>query len=299
VLFGFEHINPGRARDTALYAEGLMDEIGAIFTIIASRLIFVSHVLEELEEGDEAEGISTLIDADRIDALLDEFHYFLTDYRAGSTMDIHLALKAGQIVQKLDRMVVQENLGLVLDPDYLRRVRRLISDYTTVHRGFRPPRALQPVPVAPLVCGFIDRLKHGGPTDDDLIGTADDPAAFSRALVRRIARVTVFDSVSCNLSELPLLRARTDPVLLTDVIRTILEDIAGTGTEAITVSVTGDSTKISVTITCEDKIRVPVASDLRKRFLAGECLRAGGTIAWSTDFVPSVRIDLPVFVDAI
>jgi glyoxylase-like metal-dependent hydrolase (beta-lactamase superfamily II) len=300
-LDGIEEWTPARAKETALYAEGLIEEVGEIFTIIAARLLYVSHVLEELEEGGEAGEVVALIDAARIDSILADFHRFHTEFRAGSKLEVHLALKAGQIVQKLEKMVVTEQLEPVLDPEYLQRALRLLCDYTTVLRGFRPPRMLQPVAVWPMVSGLIDQLKQSGPGDEDLISSADDPAAYTRALVRRIARVAIFDSVTVTCPPgISGRQAEVDRAILCDLIRTLLEDIAGTGTTDIALSVSENDHFLSIIIKIPQSDRAPQFREVRQRFLTSECLRGGGSIVWRPETgLWSVRIDLPSIASGI
>lgn len=295
-LDGIAELSPAWAKDTALYAEGLMDEAGEIFTIIAARLLFVSHVLDELEEEGEAGAVAGLIDADRIDALLADFQEFLAGYRAGGKMDVHLALKAGQIVGKLEQVFSQEQLALVLDPAYLRRLQRLLNDYITVLRGFRPPRMLQPVAIGKVLPAFIGQLKQGGTSVQDMMDAADDSAAFTRALVRRIARVTAFDAVTCEVPPAAAgLEAEIDCTLFTDLIRTFLEDIAGSGGTGIAVRLIAGDRQLSVAIELPVTGRMPVFREVRRRFLAGECERSGGRLSCREGAdPPSVRIDVPL-----
>lgn len=292
-LDGIEELNSARARRTALYAEGLMDEVEGLFTIIAARLLYVSHVLEELEESGEAEGVRMLIDAGRLDELMDDFHRFTAEHRAGGKADVQLALKAGQIVIKLDRMFAQQELSLVLDPEYVRRAGRLLCDYTIVLRGFRQPRMLLPVAPAPLIAGLVGSLSQSGAADEDLIGSSDDPAAFTRALVRKIARSTAFDRVTCTCTDKAFAcTAGIDSAILGDVIRAVLEDLVGAGCDEIAVKVSAEDGTIAVTIA--SPAGLPVPYDIRRRFLQDECERAGGTLAWLADATPAcVRIDLP------
>ncbi len=298
-LDGIGELNPARARETALYAEGLMDEVSEIFTIIAARLLYVSYVLEELEEAGEAGEVAGLIDADRIDNILADFQQFLIAHRTGSGMDIHLALKAGQIVQKLERMFAREQLELVLDTGYIRRAGRLLFDYTTVLRGFHQPRMLQKVEIAPHVADLIGKLKQGGASDEDLISSADDETAFARALVRKIARVPVFDNVicSCSLSSFDRL-SEVDSAILSDVIRTFLEDITGSGTREISVRVSGSDLAVSIIIETPTSHGMPVFHEIRQRFLTSECTRCGGQLVWMTEANPAyIRIDLPAVMN--
>ncbi|HRY76202.1 MAG TPA: MBL fold metallo-hydrolase [Methanoregulaceae archaeon] len=292
-LDGIEELNSSRATETALYAEGLMDEVEELFTIIAARLLYVSHVLDELDEAGEADAIKKLIDTDRLDELMTDFHRFSAEHRAGGKADIQLALKAGQIVGKLDRMFAQQDLALVLDPEYVRRAGRLLCDYTTVLRGFRQPRMLRKTAPATMVAGLIGSLNQSGERNEDLIGSADNPAAFTRALIRKIARSPAFDDVTCACTEDSCTcTAEIDAAILGDVILAVLEDLAGAGCREISVRVATGGRGISITIA--SPFGMPVPYDLRKRFLQDECARAGGTLAWLTDAEPaSVRIDLP------
>lgn len=290
-LDGIEELNSARATETALYAEGLMDEVEELFTIIAARLLFVSHVLEELEENGEADTVRKLIDPDRLDELMNDFHRFSTEHRAGGKADIQLALKAGQIVGKLDRMFAQQDLALVLDPGYVKRAGRLLCDYTTVLRGFRQPRMLQRTAPAPMVADLVGTLNQSGARNADLIGSADDPAAFVKALIRKIARSSAFDHVTCTCTEESCTcTAEIDPAILGDVIHAVLEDLAGAGCDEIAVRVGADDRSIAITIAAP--AGMPVPYDIRKRFLQDECARAGGMLAWLTDTEPAcVRID--------
>lgn len=293
-LDGIEELNSSRATETALYAEGLMDEVEELFTIIAARLLYVSHVLDELEESGEADTVKKLIDSDRLDELMNDFHRFSDEHRAGGKADIQLALKAGQIVGKLDRMFAQQDLELVLDPEYVKRAGRLLCDYTTVLRGFRQPRMVQRASPAPLIRDLVGGLNQSGARNEDLIGSADDPAAFTRALIRKIARSPAFDHVTCTCTEESCTcTAEIDSAVLNDVIRAVLEDLAGAGCGEIAVRVSANDRVVAITIA--SPAGMPVPYDVRKRFLQDECSRAGGTLVWVTDEEPAcVRIDLPV-----
>ena len=60
-LSGIAEVNPEWARETATYADDLMDRLSEIFTVIAGRLYFASHMMEELEESGEAARLAGLI----------------------------------------------------------------------------------------------------------------------------------------------------------------------------------------------------------------------------------------------
>ena len=137
-LSGIAEVNPEWARETATYADDLMERVSEIFTVIAGRLYFASHMMEELEESEEAARLAGLIRSDTIDELLAEFSGFAEENPKGRGADIDLALKAGQIVSKLDLIFEKEQLSNIIDPSLIRRAGRLLSDYMTTFRGFCP-----------------------------------------------------------------------------------------------------------------------------------------------------------------
>ncbi len=288
-LEGIEELNLSRAKETAVYAEGLMDEVEEIFTVITARLLFVSHVLDELEESGEAGTVEKLIDAGKIDDLMNDFHRFSEEHRAGTKGTMQLALKAGQIVGKLDRMFSQQELALVLDPEYVRRAGRLLLDYTIVLRGFRQPRMLKNVTIGPFVAGFVASLDQSG--NEDLMGSADDPVEFTRSLIRKIARRPVFRKVTCECAgEVNGWQAEIDSTVLGDLIRTILEDFAGCGSGEIAVKIASASGGLSITI-APGSAGIPEPGEVRKEFLRSECARAGGNLRWMAS-PPGIRIEL-------
>jgi len=103
-LAGIERVNPEWVEETAIYGQQLLGEVERLFTIIAGRLVYIAHVLDELEESGEADRLRGLINADMVDEILSDFNQFSADFHAGKYAHLHLTLKAGQIVSKLDRL---------------------------------------------------------------------------------------------------------------------------------------------------------------------------------------------------
>lgn len=58
------------------YVTVLLEEASNIFSIIAARLLKVSHYLEMLEEEEHAHEILRLVDMDAIDRIIDDLYYF-------------------------------------------------------------------------------------------------------------------------------------------------------------------------------------------------------------------------------
>ena len=115
-LSEIQEINPGWARQTARYANELMNRVAETFTIMAGRCYRAAHILEELGETGEAENLSGLVCLDTIDSILADFHRFNEDYRAGNHRDVHLAMKAGQITTSSKQYIRPANSTLLLTP---------------------------------------------------------------------------------------------------------------------------------------------------------------------------------------
>jgi glyoxylase-like metal-dependent hydrolase (beta-lactamase superfamily II) len=141
-LENIAELNRDRAIETAAYAQDCMEQVNELFTIMAGRLYYVSYVMDELGEADVAAEISRLIKGDVIDELLDAFRSFSEEHHKRSGVSIHMVLKAGQVIARLERSFDGTELAHIIDPALARRASRLLSDYTTMLRGFCPPREL-------------------------------------------------------------------------------------------------------------------------------------------------------------
>ena len=139
VLTNIAEMEPDRAARTAAFAGDCMEQVNELFTIMSGRLQYVSFILDELGESGIADQSSTLIRGDMIDELLEAFHNFAEEQRKGLDVPIHRVLKAGQVIAKLERTFNRDELPAIIDPSLVRRAGRLLSDYTTMLRGFTPP----------------------------------------------------------------------------------------------------------------------------------------------------------------
>jgi hypothetical protein len=138
-LDNIAEMEPDRAARTAAFAGDCMEQVNEIFTIMSGRLQYVSFILDELGESGIADRSSRLIRSDVIDELLEAFHHFAEEQRKGLDVPIHRVLKAGQVIAKLERTFNRDELPAIIEPSLVRRAGRLLSDYTTMLRGFTPP----------------------------------------------------------------------------------------------------------------------------------------------------------------
>jgi glyoxylase-like metal-dependent hydrolase (beta-lactamase superfamily II) len=245
-LEGIQEVNPEWVRRTALFGRSLISEVDRLFTIIAGRLVYVSHVLEELEERGEAARMEELIDSGLIDELLADFNRFSQEFQSGNKREIHLALKAGQIAAKLERLFRKDLLGTILDLSLLRRIERLLEDYNVTFRGFSPYVKIECTDIS-IAMGDIVTNAVRPPYHEDDIVLAEDDEAFARALALRIAWVNPFENMEFEYSpglSLPL--ALMDKERFEDTVMFILEKLAVSGVSAVDITTGEDRGMIKV-----------------------------------------------------
>jgi Zn-dependent hydrolases, including glyoxylases len=277
-LTGIAELNRERAEETARFAEDCMEEINELFTILAGRLYYVAHVMEELGETDMAAEAGKLIDAGELDSLLASFQDFADAHHDQDHVSIHLALKAGQVIGKLERSFMKDELAKIVDISLVRRAERLLSSYSSMLRGFTPPQERDSCELGPLIESVIIGLTGPSCSDDDILASTDDAEAFCRLLVARLGTRPLFDDVmvsfECGTGD-P--RAEIDRALFSDLLIYLFEDLVGTGAEVIVVTVSGDGTARTV-LTIIGTGRMPDAGDAKtvRGFFTRLCERSGG-----------------------
>ena len=281
-LANIAEFNPERAAQTAAYAEDCMEQVNQLFTIMAGRLYYVTYVLDELEESGTAAGLDTLINGDDIDELLDAFRIFSEEHHKKNAVSVHLALKAGQVIGKLQRTFNKDELAHIIDPTLVHRTERLLSDYITLFRGFTPPREIVVADLALLVESLVEGLSIPALTNDDVFSSADDEKAFTRILLESIGTRPLLEDVDFTLENVQEpVPVTIDRDHFTDLLTYILEDLVGTGSPAIHISVSSNDTEAEVRVSgpaspsCHDQERKA------RGFLFGLCERAGGTLSFS------------------
>ncbi len=289
-LEGIEIVNPEWVKDTAAYAGELMGEVDRLFTIIAGRLVYVAHVLDELEESGEAERFRGLINSDLVDEILSDFNRFSLDFHSGQALEIHLALKANQISQKLEKVYRGEMLGSVLDLSLVSRVGRLLEDYTVTFRGFRPRIDLAATDLSAAIGEVVAAISRP-PYEEEGIIEAQTEEEFARALAVRIAYVNPFEHLKIEYSpggNLP--PAMMDRERFGDIFLYILEKVSVAGAQSLHIA-TG-CTKDQVWV----KLQFPASSAFTeenvRRFAARSCSLSNGSCS-----VSSTRGSTTVFIE--
>lgn len=288
-LAGIQVISPERARMMAGYASDLMTEIDRLFTIIAGRLLFVTHILDELEEVEEAERLRGSIDPVFIDQMLTEFGQFSRDFRDGNRREIHVALKAGQITAKLAQCFDRGGLAEIIDPSFIRRVDRLLRDYSITFRGFDPVPVLTETDGSRLVLALtsdIGKRRY----DEEAILNAEDDAAYRAALVARIAHVNPLEALEI-LTDCPgPAVCRMDADRAGDFLRHLVELHAAAGVKKIILRTRVEDTRVVLEVSSPDLCVLPL-DERGRRFLSRSAVLCGGTYSREGD--GSLRISFP------
>lgn len=279
-LADIAEFNPDRAAEIATYAEDIMEQVNQLFTIMAGRLYYVSYVLDELEESGTAAELGTLIKGDDIDELLDAFKTFSEEHHKKKAVSVHLALKAGQVVNKLQRTFRKEDLAHIIDPGIVRRTERLLADYITLFRGFTPPREVTVVDLSSLIEALVEGLTIPALSSDAVFSSADDEKAFARVLLASIGTRPLLEDVDVAVDN------ATEPLFVTldredftDLLTYILEDLVGKGSPAIRITVCGSTSVATVSISGILPSSSPGCGPQKtSRFLSTLCERAGASL---------------------
>jgi len=283
-LADIAELNKDRAKETAAYAEDCMDEVNEIFTIMAGRLYYISYVMDELGEPEIAERMYSQFNGSTIDELLEAFRDFADEHHRHDDVSIHLALKAGQVIAKLDRAFKKDELARIIDPTLVQRAGRLLSDYTTMLRGFCPPSDRAKCDIIPLISSLVTGLSVSACSDEDMLASADDDAVFLQALLARVGTPPLLEGIDISLEtgDQPVFTV-VDRDHFSDLLTYILEELVGTGSNRIILTVSHEGVNAIITIsgnTVQDAVR---EKERNRNFLAGLCVRAGGTLAYTEE----------------
>lgn len=279
VLTGIAELTRQRAEDTARFAEDCMEEINELFTILAGRLYYVSHVMGELGETETAAHAGTLIDAGELDGLLESFREFADAHHAQEKQaSILLALKAGQVIGKLERSFMKDELSKIIDQSLVTRAERLLTSYSLMLRGFTPPQERESCLLCPVVEAIVIGLTGPSCSDDDILSSTDDTEAFCRMLLARIGTRPLLEDVKVSFERDGDPRVLIDRDLFSDLLTYIIEDLVGSGAARVDLSVTEDANRTVLTITGREMDAAGKTAGPVRGFYIRLCERAGGTL---------------------
>ena len=252
-LQAIAELNPGRARWLADFAAVALPEVGRLFLIMAGRFSLVSHLMAEWGVAAVEARFQGLIRADQIDQLLAGF----SAYRQAS-LDVHrppmtVALKAGEVVERVQRAFDRAGLDRLLDPSLPRRAERLLADYLLLLRGFAPVRTLQAEELPVLLAVGLAVHRRPKKAWEDGLGALTAEADFDDWLLTHLARQPLLDGVRVTLPVVPRgQRVTVDRERFQDLLTTLLEHLVGTGTTDLQLGVEsgmeGDNPDVVITI---------------------------------------------------
>jgi hypothetical protein len=185
-------LNRSRGDFLSEYVTVLLEETSAIFSIVAARLLKVSHYLEMLEEEGHAREILQLVDTDAIDRLVDDLYYFIAEARQGAPP---LIAKAVQFVMGIDKIFAPDRIRHLLDPFLLRRLRSLLTDFVNAAYGiqFKNQEIVFDMNVS--VRELLTTLKESRHDTQSIFDAVDEDTTFITELSKRIAYEPLFSSI--------------------------------------------------------------------------------------------------------
>jgi hypothetical protein len=190
-----------------------------------------------------------------------------------------MMLKAAQVIGKLDRVFNRDDLAGIIDPTLVQRAGRLLSDYTTLLRGFAPPGEIAECDLIPVIEAVVTGLSVSSCSDEDLLSSSDDDAAFSRILLNRIGTRPLLEDVEFTLpARSESLKVFIDREHFIDLLTYILEDLVGTGSTRIEIRTQCDGRTAAVSISGDIPPGTPPEKRRTWRFLQGFSIRIGGML---------------------
>ncbi|MDD4300352.1 MAG: MBL fold metallo-hydrolase [Methanomicrobium sp.] len=279
VLENIAEFNAERAAEVALFAGLCMEELNELFTIISGRLFFVIHIIEELGEECAAKELRGIVNCDAVDEILEAFSEFSKEHHNKNSVPAHLALKAGQVVGKLENSFEKDSLGNIIDPTLVARAQHLLSDYTTMFRGFCPPENRCECDLNSIISERISTLSKSRFSDDDLFSSVEDEDAFIRMLAARIGSQPLLadTNVEMLLYEEEC-RIIADTETLFDVVVYIIEDLVGSDAEKIVIATEKKDSLAVLKITGERESSDFMESAEIKKILYRLSERSGGKL---------------------
>jgi len=266
----------------AILSRETMERLSSLFTIISGRLLSLEFIMSQIGEEEIARKVRTLISTDLIDDLLEDFGNFSKLHKEGDRDDLELALKAGQITRKLNRMIRREGLDRIINPSLIRRAERLYQDYLSLLEGMEPAPAEDSVELSGFVNSILTELTREPATDEEFLEASDDPDTYIRLLITRLAHIPIFESVALSYNqekELPEVCVARDR--FEDLVISLLESLGVAGAESIRITGHMEKNTVLLTLDCRGTGFGWPPSQESMAALFEECRISGGTITHS------------------
>ncbi len=264
----------------AILSSDTMERLSSLFTIISGRLLSLEFIMSQIGEEEIARKLRTLIRIDLIDDLLEDFGHFSKLHKEGNRDDLEITLKAGQITRKLNRMIKREGLERIIHPFLIRRADRLYQDYLSLLEGVEPAPGDDRIRLSDFIRSIITDLTREPATDEEFLEASDDPDAYLRLLIARLAHIPIFENVVISFDqkgELPEVCVAKDR--FEDFVIALLESLAAAGSENIRISGHFMDKNVILTLDCRGggSAWPPSAESMAALFEEGRI--SGGTIS--------------------
>ena len=268
----------------AILSGETMERLSSLFTIISGRLLSLEFIMSQIGEEEIARKVRTLISTELIDDLLEDFSQFSNLHKEGTRDDLELALKAGQITRKLDRMIKREGLDRIIHPSLIRRADRLYQDYLTLLEGEVPAPREDHVELSGFIRSTLDDLTHQQVSDEEFLEASDDPELYIRLLVTRLSHIPIFETVSISYDQkenIPVVCV--DRERFGDFLISLLENLTVSGAESIRLSCQKQETDLLLTLDSRGSgTGWPPTQESMVSFFE-ECRISGGKISQTHD----------------
>lgn len=211
------------------YAEVLLEEAGAIFSILAGRLLKVRHYLDELGEEKAAGSLMQLIDFDRADGIIHDFHSFMEDVRCSGLKALKLQ-RAIHFVNSLNSTFKAEGLEHLAGASFLRRTSALFTDFINAVNGRSFDNQETVFNLSESVGKAVASVVEKPFSEQAYFDSVDSDELFIRELSARIADNHLFDDVVVDFHAGPEdVFVSLEPAVLEDILVSLFEEMAAQG----------------------------------------------------------------------
>ncbi len=207
------------------YALELLEELNDTMAIIAGRLDHLIYYLDYLGELEQSEKYNSILDFNKIDELLAEYHDFANLFEAGNIAYPTLIMKAAQLTGKIEKIFAQDGIDGVMDKCLFRRVQRSFSDFMQITGGMPIDDISEVLDINQLIADLLQQM-NSVPYNDNILEVLDNDAQYINDLVSRIAFQPVFREVLIDFQpafDLPMVEIYKDRFC--DALLGILEEI--------------------------------------------------------------------------
>lgn len=180
----------------------LVQEAHRLFPVIAGRLLYLSHQLEELEMDEHASKIRTIFDHEKVDQLLDEFISFYQDFKDGKRVRHEVVSKALRMFDQIESAFPSGSLNGLVDLSIIRRASRIFSDFLGTIHGIVPKGSPEVLLLFPLLQECISQGSTSSASVSDIMKFVDDEEAFRSSLLHRLAQFSHLSQMECSIANL-------------------------------------------------------------------------------------------------